>query len=328
MRIEGRTLAELRDEAEITVTVAAAFAAGIFRALADGAATPAGVAERAGLDVRAVGIVLPALAQEGILEEEGGRYRPTDACRRALCDPESGDFVGGGLPLWLNNLEGWTRLPEVLRTGEPIRSAGAVRDEESLRRFMAGMAAAPEERIRKIVDRCLERASGAERILDVGGGPGHMSRRFVERGLRATLFDTPETVDFVRDEYGLGEVDGLELVGGDFTTDRLPDGPFDVVLLSNVIHIYGPDENRRLVAEAARVTAPGGVVAIQDFVRGRSPRAARFALVMLMRTDSGDTYGEGEIRHWLEAAGLGDVRVEDVDRERQLVTARNAFGDR
>lgn len=322
MKIEGRSLAELRDEAETTVTIAAAFAAGVFRALADGPASPKDVAEGADLDTRAVGIVLAALADAGLLEEEGGRYRPTPECRRSLCDPDSDDFVGGGLPLWLSNLEGWTRLPEVLRTGEPLRSAGTVRDEESLRRFMAGMAAAPPARVEAIVDRCLERTEGASRVLDVGGGPGHMARRFVERGLRATLFDTPETVDFVRDEYGLADVEGLELVGGDFTTDPLPDGPFDVVLLSNVLHIYGPDDNRRLVAEAVRVTAPGGVVAVQDFFRGRSSRAARFALVMLMRTDGGDTYTEDEVRNWMEKAGLSEVEVDDLDPDRQLATGR------
>lgn len=323
MRIEGRALADLRDEAEVTVTIAAAAAAGVFRVLADGPVSPEEVAERAGLDPRAVAILLPALAGAGLLESDRGRYRPTRECRRSLCDPGSDDFVGGGLPLWLSNLEGWTRLPEVLRTGEPIRSGGTVRDEESLRRFMAGMAAAPAERVERIVARCLDRAPGAERVLDVGGGPGHMARRFVERGLRATLFDTPETVDFVREEYDLAEVEGLELVGGDFTTDALPDGPFDVVLLSNVIHIYGPEDNRRLVAEASRVAAPGGVVAIQDFLRGRSPRAARFALVMLMRTDAGDTYREDEVRDWMEDAGLQTVEVEDLDPDRQLVTARS-----
>lgn len=320
MKIDGRSLAELRDEAEVTVTVAAAFAAGVFRALADEPGSAPEVAERAGLDPRAVGILLPALAELGILEDEDGRFRPTETCRRSLCDPESDDFVGGGLPLWLNNLTGWTRLPEVLRTGEPVRSAGSVRDEESLRRFMAGMAAAPEARVRAIVDRCLARVPDARTVLDVGGGPGHMARRFLERGLRATLLDTPETVDFVADEYGLADVEALDLVGADFTTDPLPDGPFDVVLLSNVLHIYGPEENRRVVAEAARVTAPGGVVAVQDFVRGWSGRAARFALVMLMRTESGNTYGEEELRRWMAAAGLGEVRVESLDPDRQLVT--------
>lgn len=64
-------------------------------------------------------------------------------------------------------------------------------------------------------------------------------------------------------------------------------------------------------------------MAIQDFLRGRSPRAARFALVMLMRTDAGDTYREDEVRDWMEDAGLQTVEVEDLDPDRQLVTARS-----
>ena len=52
------------------------------------------------------------------------------------------------------------------------------------------------------------------------------------------------------------------VVAGDFRTDRLPDGPFDTVLVSNVLHIYGPDVNRNLMAEFARGVAPGGVLAV------------------------------------------------------------------
>jgi hypothetical protein len=63
------------------------------------------------------------------------------------------------------------------------------------------------------------------------------------------------------------------------------------------------------------------VVAIQDFVRGRSARAARFALVMLLRTEEGDTYGEDEIREWMRDAGLERIEIQDLDQDRQLVTA-------
>jgi hypothetical protein len=68
--------------------------------------------------------------------------------------------------------------------------------------------------------------------------------------------------------------------------------------------------------------APGGGIAIADFVRGRSPRAARFALVMLLRTEGGDTYTEREYADWLDSAGFDGMRIDDLDAERQLVTAR------
>lgn len=43
---------------------------------------------------------------------------------------------------------------------------------------------------------------------------------------------------------------------------------------------------------------------------------------MLLRTEAGDVYTEDELRAWLEEAGLEEVRAEDVDVDRQLVTAR------
>lgn len=321
MDIHGIPLAELRDLAEITVAVAVATDTGVFEALGDAPASPTEVASRTGLDERAVGILLAMLAEEGLLvREDEERYRPTEECRRELCRPDGADFVGGGLPHWLESLRDWTRLGRVLRTGEPL-SSGEERDEEDIERFMAAMAAAPDQRVRRIVRACLDRHPDARTVLDLGGGPGHMARAFVEEGLEATLLDTPETVDVVEREYGLDGVEGLTLERGDFLEDPLPSGPFDIVLLSNILHIYGPEQNRAVLRKVGEVTAPGGVAAVGEFVRGESGRAARFAVLMLMKTESGDTYTKEELTEWLQAAGFQEVRVEDVDEDRQLVTA-------
>ncbi|MFW6083846.1 MAG: class I SAM-dependent methyltransferase [Gemmatimonadota bacterium] len=348
MRVAGHELNELRDLAETTATVAAACEAGVFAALRDGPAAPHELADRADLDERAVAILLPVLAEAGVLEPVaagvlepgaaadgvraagagGSRFALTEEARRKLADPDSPDFEAGGLPLWLDGLRAFTRLPEVLRTGEPVERPGpqdeAEREDaerEGLKKFMAGMAAAPEARVGRIVDACLERAPGARTVLDLGGGPGHMARAFVERGLRATLLDRPETVDFVADAYGLSEVEDLELVGGDFIEDPLPDGPFDIVLMSNIVHIYSPAENRALLAKVAGVTASGGVVGIADFFRGRSGRAVRFAMVMLLKTEGGNTYTEDELASWLESAGFRGAETVQVDDDRHLILA-------
>ena len=336
MRIAGHELTELRDLAETTATVAAACEAGIFASLADGPASARELAERTGLDERAVGIVLPALAEAETLarvdddatdrsasDVDGDRYGLTDAARRHLADPDSPDFVGGGLPLWLDGLRSFTRLAEVLRSGDPVERPEPEdeAEREGLEKFMAGMAAAPDARVRRIVDACLDRAPEAGRALDLGGGPGHMARAFVERGLRVTLFDRPPVVDYVGDAYGLSEVEELELVGGDFMEDPLPEGPFDVVLISNIVHSYAPEQNRALLEKVAGVTAPGGVVAVADFFRGRSSRAVRFALVMLLKTEGGNTYTEDEVAGWLERAGFGSPMTVQVDEDRHLITA-------
>lgn len=318
MPVSDLGLTELRDAAELAATVAAAAEAGILHALAMGPTSAGDIARSTGLDGRATRLVVAALEEAGFARPAEGGHELSERGRRELGE----DGAGGGLALWLKNLQSWTRLPDVLRSGAPIEEGGTEDNEEALARYMAGMAAAPAERIERLVALCLERVPHPRRALDLGGGPGHMARAFAGRGIRTTLFDTPQTVGYVRDAYGLADVDDLELVGGDFMKDPLPAGPFDLVLMSNITHIYSPEGNRKLLTKAADVLAPGGGVAIADFVRGRSPRAARFALVMLLRTEGGDTYPEQEYAGWLNDAGFDRVEVHDLDTERQLITAR------
>jgi SAM-dependent methyltransferase len=324
VQIAGMSLEQLRDGAELVVTVAAAADAGIFTALAEQPTDAAALARRTALDERAVTILLPILVDLELLHEQDGKYQLTGDARRTLGDPDSPEYLAGGLPLWLRNLNAWTRLPEVLRSGHPIREEPAADRREWLARFMAGMAAAPAERVRRLVEGCLQRRPGARTVLDLGGGPGHLAREFVNAGLQATLYDTPETIEFVGEAYGLERISGLTLVGGDFLTEPLPAGPFDIVLLSNITHMLSPRQNQELIAKVHASVAPRGTVAIADFVRGRSPRAARFALVMLLRAERGDTYSLEEYRQWLEAAGFRDLAMQDLDPDRQLITAERA----
>ena len=317
----------LRDLAEEIVAAAAAVDVGLFGALADGPAGTDELAERLDLEPRPVRILLPVLAQIDLLDAtEDGRWTLTERARRTLANPDARDYAGGGLPLWLRSLRGFTRLPEVLAEGGPLEDPekeGADEDDEeaNLARFMAAMNAAPRERVRRLVELCLDRRPDARNVLDLGGGPGHMSKEFAARGLEVVLFDRPDTVDFVGDEYGLDEIPDIRLVGGDFTEDPLPEGPFDLVLLSNILHIYGPDTCRSVLEKVAGVTADDGICAIAEFVRGHSPRAARFGLVMLLKTEEGDAHAETDYVRWLEEAGFGNPEIADLDRDRQLLTA-------
>lgn len=321
MDLRNRTLAELRDLTESTLLVAAAHEVGLFASLGKEPADAGALAEQLDLDGRATNIVCEALVELGLLDVDDGAYRPTPRCREELCDPERSGYVAGGLSHWLRSMRAWTHLDEVLHHGGPLEDRPASREEPRVARFMSAMASAPEERVKRIVDLCLERRSGAASLLDLGGGPGHMSRAFAERGVAATMLDTHDVVHHVTAAYGLGEVDGLTVLSGDFNTDPLPRGPFDIALLSNILHIYPPERNVALLKKVADVTTAGSLVAVAEFLRGRSGRAGRFGVQMLLHTDGGDAYGEDDIAAWLEEAGFGDVRVDDLDPDRQLVTA-------
>jgi ubiquinone/menaquinone biosynthesis C-methylase UbiE len=225
------------------------------------------------------------------------------------------------MPHWLRALGARTRLGEVLRHGGPLDTRTVARAPEDAARFTDAMAAAPQERIERIVDLCLERRPGARSVLDLGGGPGLMTRAFARRGLRATLLDTPDILQHVVKAHRLDDVANLDVFAADFTRDPLPTGPFDLVLISNVLHIYGPEQNRQLLRKVARVSAPEGVVAVAEFLNGRSRRAPDLSLRMLLTSESGKAYSEGEIAAWLDEAGFSEMRVDALDQDRHLLTA-------
>ena len=98
------------------------------------------------------------------------------------------------------------------------------------------------------------------RILDVGCGVGEYVRHFGT--MTATTYGID--VERARVAQGSGEVAGL-LVG---SAEALPfaDGSFDVVVLNEVIEHVGDD--RRTLAEAARIVPVGGHVVIYAPNRG------------------------------------------------------------
>ena len=326
MSVDDLSLNELRDAADRAVTAASAVEAGIFHGLArsEGPMSAAELATHLGADERAVAILLPPLVRLNLLRREGDRFSLTEESRRTLGDPDSPEYAGGGMGLWLHNLRAWTRLPEAVATGRPAEEIQAPEEEDeraAIARFMAGMAAAPAERVARTVDLVLERADEPRTLLDVGGGPGHYARAFAKRGLRATVLDRPEVIDFVREEYGLAADERIDTVGVDFLGDPLPAG-FDIALVNNVTHMLSPEQNRTLLRKVRGSLEGEGLMVIGDFVRGRSERADWFALIMLLRTEGGNTYTEADYATWLEETGFGEMEVVDAEPDRQLVMAR------
>ena len=105
----------------------------------------------------------------------------------------------------------------------------------------------------------------------------------------------------------------MRLVGGDYRHDRMPEGPYDLALLSAIIHQNDPRENEQLYAKIHEVLAPGGRLIVRDHVlepdRTAPADGALFAVNMLVATEGGNCYTFEEIRGSLEAAGFGRVRL-------------------
>ena len=322
--------------------IAGALRAGIIDVLAgaDGLAA-AEVAAGAGADGRATLVVLEALVGEGLLHRSGAVPEPppspSDRAPQATggrgSEPDAGAGSGSEAPAYRLTplgrahlvdpgplLERWSILHQArksigwLELSEVIRS-GTRPPRDAVRRDPTTMVSAMGERdpdiIDEIVERCLAYAGPIQSMVDVGGAVGHVARAFAHCGVRATLFDRPAVIPLAR-EY-LGE-DGrdIALVEGDFT-EGLPPGPFDLVYFGNVYHIYSPAIMARVTSEAYGMVSPGGTIAIQDYVWGRSPRAAIFAVNMLQATEGGGVWSEAQFRAWLSEAGFATVELFDLE---------------
>ncbi len=243
-------------------------------------------------------------------------YRLTPLGRAHLVDP------GPDLERWqllhqARKARGWLELPDVIQTGRPRPRDPAERD---IKTMISAMGERDPDIVDEIVDRCLAYAGSIRSMIDVGGAVGHVARGFSRCGVRATLFDRPDVLPLARDFLG-DEAGDIAMVDGDFT-EALPPGPFDLVYFGNVFHIYSPAVDARVTRAAFEAASPGGTIAIQDYLWGRSRRAAIFAVNMLQATEDGGVWSEAQLRDWLSAAGFGKIEVLDLETAgTQLVLA-------
>ena len=115
----------------------------------------------------------------------------------------------------------------------------------------------------------LAQVGAGDRVLDAGTGIGGTARLIAaERGARVTAVDlTSEYCDvatWLNDAVGLGDM--IEVLAADVTELPFDDASFDVVVSQHVQ--MNVADKRRLYAEARRVLAPGGRLALWDVTAG------------------------------------------------------------
>jgi ubiquinone/menaquinone biosynthesis C-methylase UbiE len=308
----------LREASEALLLVTAALETGLLQSLRE-ELTSEEAGARTALDPRAVAICLAAMEEIGVVERGSRGWRLSPFGLTRFADPASTSYQAADLPLWRSNLRGWLFLDEVLRTGTPLPEE---RSPEFLSSFYRSLDGKPPARVQRVVEGILTRAPRSRpHVLDVGGGSGVYARAFVDRGCRVTLLDTPETIEHVRQAFDLQRYGALKLVGGDFLAE-LPGGPYEAVLVADVLHTLSREDAQRLLDRVAGATKGGGVVGVVERLKGRSSGAAFFAITMLLYSAAGDAYEEAEVSAWLTRSGFKDPRTQDLDPAHALVTAR------
>jgi SAM-dependent methyltransferase len=286
----------------------------LFRLLDKTDGTGKAVARRARASVRHVSILLDALSSLGFLEKRENRYKNTLFSREFL-HPEGNRSMSNNLRYQEFLSIPYAGLTETVRLGKPREGLGKLlsRRPEFVRDYIRGMAdiaRRPAQELAVVLD-----LSKAQRMLDVGGGPGTFSLACLARQpkLEATILDLPmtlkHTMQFVKSSPWGRRV---HFQRGNYLKDSFGKELYDIVLLSHVTHDEGPKVNLSMIRKAKAALRPGGQLIIHDFMTGDDGTNPSFSVLfsvhLLTYTNDGQTYSEREYKEWLSVAGFSAPR--------------------
>jgi hypothetical protein len=309
----GEQILEMMLAYQVPCMLAAAADLDLFEKLAPVPRTAVEVAAAAGCDLRAVTILLDALAAVGLIVKQDEQYSISSELAPFLCEafPQS---IMGMLRHQANCLRRWSRLPWTVHSGKPDYPGPSIRGEDA---DTASFIEAMHVVARGIADKLVQEIhpGGVRCVLDLGGASGSWTLAWLkaEPESRAIIFDLPHVIPMARERFSTSPfADRVELRAGNFYTDDLPKGA-DLAWVSAIIHQNSPDQNLALYRRIAAALEPQGWIYIRDFVMEPSrtvPVAgAVFAVNMLSGTKEGNCYSWNEIQGDLQSAGFTDVQL-------------------
>ena len=210
--------------------------------------------------------VLGALTRQGILVGSEQRYRLNRDYEPYL---KQGPSYLGHWVLWNGKrAKQFWRLPDVL-AGRDLLGEYSHHDTKlaEMSSYLSGIEGLNRPYFDELFSEHAEIFAGSKTLLDVGGGHGYFCRKFLSEapGRIAVVVDVASAVEYSRQvNHDLLETESLRLEVGDALTFQL-DEKFDLVLLSDVLHYFNPEEKRRAVGNAWRHVAPGGTLLLFKF---------------------------------------------------------------
>lgn len=283
----------------------------VFSALDGKQKTAQEVAAKIGAHEPTLALLLNALVALRLLNKEADSYGNSTAAATHLVR-HSPQYIGHLLLLHDAEWENWGNLERTIRTGTRAVDRHVFETDPEL----GGNVLAVLHRIGQQSGPDLAKRlqlAGPVRMLDLGGGAGTNAIAFcrVYPELTATVFDLPATLRLTeRTVKEAGLESRIALRPGNFNRDGLG-GPYDLVLMSDILHYQDYRTNAALVKKVWEHLTPGGRLVIKDrFLdeAGTGPAwTTAFAVHILVNTQQGGCYKTSEAIQWMTDAGFASA---------------------
>jgi ubiquinone/menaquinone biosynthesis C-methylase UbiE len=305
-----------------TAAMQAAVDIGLFSSIASGASTVPAIAMACSASPKGVRVLCDYWTVHELLTKSGDTYQLTPLAATFL-DRASPAYFGGALG-FLNGpiTPFFARLTEAVRNGG-CETAGTVAPGHDGWVAFANEMGAMMYPTAQAIAKLLGPVSG--RVLDVAAGHGLFGIVLAQQNpdAQVTALDWPKVLEVASKNAarrGVGQ--RYSTIAGDaFTVDLK--GPYDVILLTNLLHHFSAEECIGLLKRLRAALRPGAKLVTLEFVpnddRVTPPMSATFPLVMLATTAKGDAYTFAELDKMFRTAGFAISNLHQPDDSPQQI---------
>lgn len=286
------------------------------------------LARRCGADRQSLKRLLQVLLDLQLIEQRDDRYYNAGHASSYLVEGRRGSWVNTihhASNLWWF----WEDLDRQILSGKGKTPGSAYLQDypHRLRDYLSAMEEGAAARAGTIAS-----AIGIQRfkrMLDIGCGPGTYALAFAEMNpsLLATVLDLKPSLDFLQDRLSAsGSGKRISCRECEVLADAIPGDGYDLVFISNLIHLYAEDEVELILAKAWNALACSGEMVIHDYLLGAGGEHALYAslfdLTMLVGTPCGRCYSTGEVAAMFERLHAAELRVVPLELGTSLMIVR------
>lgn len=302
----------------------------VFTAIAEGTTDSRGLAKRCNAAERGIRILCDFLTVTGLLTKRDSRY--------ALA-PDAAVFLNRQSPAYLGTVQKFLLAPKFFEYFQDLTTAvkkgGTASDEGGttaaentvwveFARSMAPMMAMPAEIIANLV----QADEGKKwKVLDIAAGHGLFGIALGRHNPNAEIvaLDWPAVLEVAKENAAaVGLKSRYRTLPGSAFEVEFGTG-YDIVLLTNFLHHFDVATNEGLLRKVHAALAPGGRAVTLEFVpnedRVSPPTPAKFSMVMLGSTPSGEAYTHLEYQKMFRNAGFKSCALHTPPIGEQILVA-------
>lgn len=303
-----------------TAALRAAIELDLFTAIAGGNTTVQTIAAHIHASEKGTRVLSDYLVIMGLLTKEDAHY---------ALSAESAMFLNRHSPAYLGTVMRFLGMPQLTANFDDlaavVRKGGTLHDQGTLEvenpiwvefaHSMAPLMHMPSQQIARIVT---TRFSGECKVLDIAAGHGLFGIAVAKQNPQAHIVaqDWAPVLAVAEENAEKAGVSGRhsKLPGSAF--DVQFGSGFNVVLITNFLHHFDPQNNEKLLRKVHAALAPGGIAITLEFIpnddRVTPARHASFSMMMLGSTPHGDAYTFSEYDRMFHNAGFARNEMHEL----------------